>query len=154
MKKYFITFLWLLASCKNASNNSPDDKKMSPPSSADSSTTDETAPGDAVPLESIDNYLSIGNYLQKELNKPDNNSATVSVFVLLRQDNSVSANFDTLKAALLPANPSLSETIDLAKKQGLSTVEIEVEIGALKAALKLIKKAACSIEISLGTVGL
>lgn len=103
------------------------------------------------PTESVDDYLSIGSYLQSELSRSPT-SKTVKIFVMIRQENSVGRNFDTLKESLKPLAPAVAAAIDAAKSKGYSTVEFEIELGVLKASLGIINKAVSSIELSLGTI--
>lgn len=103
--------------------------------------------------EPIDAYLSIGPYLQKELDAPVGAPKMLKVYAQIRQENSVSKNFDDLKASISPADPAISAAIEAAQKSGLSTVEFEIEVSSLKGALGMVNKALSSIEISLPLLG-
>ena len=151
MNIIFIAFLLILATCSGRPSRYFEGAKLPGASNANPDTGSTSGPTEAELDDSVDTYLSIGTFLQKELDKTDNSGKFVKIFVLMRQDNLVPKNFDILKAAILPANPLLSEAIDLSKKNGFSTVEVEVEINSLRTTLGSINKAVSSMEISLGT---
>lgn len=103
--------------------------------------------------EPIDSYLSIGPYLQKELDAPVTAPKVLKVYAQIRQENSVTKNFDDLKASISPVDPAISAAIEAAQKSGLSTVEFDIEVSSLKATLGMVNKALSSIEISLPLLG-
>ncbi|RYZ60388.1 MAG: hypothetical protein EOP07_00970 [Proteobacteria bacterium] len=150
MKFLFISVLVLLTACEIRPTRIGPNKKGS-----GGAMPMPTDPQVQIPVhnEPIDAYLSIGPYLQKELDAPVGAPKMLKVYAQIRQENSVSKNFDDLKASISPADPAISAAIEAAQKSGLSTVEFEIEVSSLKGALGMVNKALSSIEISLPLLG-
>lgn len=100
----------------------------------------------------LDSYLSIGPYLQKEFDTADSAGKVVKVYLQVRQENSVEANYESLKELMGPMNPSISPALDAAYKKGDTTVEFESDVASLKTSVAMINKAASGIEISLPSI--
>jgi hypothetical protein len=157
MKFLFISVLVLLTACEIRPTRIGPGKKgsggamPSPPSPP--SPYPEQLPEIPAHNEPIDSYLSIGPYLQKELEAPAGAPKVIKIYAQIRQENSVSKNFDDLKAAIAPTDKAISAAIEAAQKSGLSTVEFDIEVSSLKSALGNVNKALSSIEISLPLLG-
>jgi len=102
----------------------------------------------------LDSYLSIGSFLQKELEKTDNAGNTVKVYAQLRQENELSSNLNNLKKTLTAASTNLAQAVDDAKKRKVSSVEFDVEINALKSNLGSLAIPLSSIEMSASAIPL
>ncbi len=152
MKIVILFMMLVLASCSVWKKNHPGLGSTDPLAKDIEAPPAEVVPVPEEIIEPIDTFLSIGAYLQKELDKVDNNGKIFRVFVQMRQDNSLARNLDLLRDRLLPANPTLGEAIESARKQNFSTLEFDVEITSLKESLTTINKAVSGIEISMGSL--
>lgn len=125
---------------------------VSDPAGGGSSASKDIGIIDLEPSDSFDSYMSVGTFLQKELDATTTSGKIVKVYVMIRQENSVKKNFDFLKSSISPITPAITDAIDAAKNKGISTVEFDIDLKALKDSMSVINKAVSAIEISLGTI--
>lgn len=155
MKFILLAVLLLVTSCDLRPKRAGGGGKnpgVSDPSGNGSASNKDIGVIDLEPTDSFDSYMSVGNFLQKELDATTTSGKIVKVYVMIRQENSVKKNFDFLKSSISPITPAITEAIDAAKNKGISTVEFDVDLKALKDSISVINKAVSAIEISLSTV--